>query len=393
MAKLKKQGDYYRAWYKGKRFQGKTIEEAKAKRDAYKYECEHGIEQQKPIKVFDLVEQWLPVAKANVSKTTYNQYVCTMEKMLAVIGDKNVSAVTPGDIKKIWASFVGKSQHSISKGVFLYTAFFKYAIENGYCKQNPLTVSSAKPHRGKKGTHRALESWEKKLIETTPHRCQAAAMFMMIAGLRRGEVLALKKNDIRNDKIYVTKAVNFVNNRPVVGCTKNESSERIIPLFEPLKPFVKQIDNYILQTSNGEICSKAAFDKAWESYMTELSTAHNGISKRWYHLTREWKQSHPDEYQKYLKLKEEGKNDEAEAYRLTGWIDVSIRPHDLRHTFVTTCCDHDVNAKVCMRWCGHSSERMIMQIYDHVSEDREQASILKLYPKQPKNSHFDNAQT
>ena len=28
-----------------------------------------------------------------------------------------------------------------------------------------------------------------------------------------------------------------------------------------------------------------------------------------------------------------------------------------------------------MGWCGHASERMILEIYDHVSEEREQAAI------------------
>ena len=74
MAKLKKNDrGYFTAWYKGKQFSAKTEAEAKAKRDQYKYECEHGIEQQKPITVIDLAEQWLPVAKAGVGKGTYNQ--------------------------------------------------------------------------------------------------------------------------------------------------------------------------------------------------------------------------------------------------------------------------------------------------------------------------------
>ena len=68
----------YRYWYKGKQFYGKTDAEARKKRDDYKYECEHGIEQQLPITVVDYVEQWLPVAKASVKKRTYNEYVTCM---------------------------------------------------------------------------------------------------------------------------------------------------------------------------------------------------------------------------------------------------------------------------------------------------------------------------
>lgn len=55
MAKLKKNDKgYFTAWYHGKQFRGKTEPEAKAKRNQYKYECEHGIEKQEPITVLIL---------------------------------------------------------------------------------------------------------------------------------------------------------------------------------------------------------------------------------------------------------------------------------------------------------------------------------------------------
>ena len=374
MAKLKKTGNRFRAWYHGKQFLGKTEAEAKAKRDAYKYECEHGIEKPDPVSVYDLVSSWLPVAKANVGKGTYNQYATVMEKLTDVIGDKIVSAVSPADIKAVWASYAGLSQSYINKAKFLYKSFFQYAIDNHYCISNPVLADSAKPHRGSKGSHRCLTETEICLIETVPHRVHAAAMFMLKAGLRRGEVLALTKADIHDGRIYVSDAVKFVNNRPIVGDTKNESSERTVPLFVSLLPVIDDIENYIFPDEHGDVCSESAFKRAWESYMTDLSTHLNGVQKRWYHLTKEWKQTHPEEYAHYLKLKEEDKV-KAEEYRLRGWHDVSFRPHDLRHTFVTVCRDKGIDIHVCMDWCGHTSERMILEIYDHPSAQREKDAL------------------
>jgi len=297
-----------------------------------------------------------------------------MEKMTDLIGEKLVSAVSPSDIKKVWTAFVGLSQSYINKAKFLYKGFFQYAIDNRYCRSNPMLADSAKPHKGSKGTHRCLTETEISLIETVPHRVQAAAMFMLKAGLRRGEVLALKKSDIHDERIYISKAIRFVNNKPVTDSTKNESSDRAVPLFAHLKPFIDDIDNLILPDEHGEICSETAFKRAWESYLSDLCTYANGISKRWYHLTKEWKQEHPDEYAHYLKLKEEDKT-RAEEYRLTGWKEISFRPHDLRHTFVTVCRDKGIDIHICMDWCGHTSERMILQIYDHPSAQREQDAL------------------
>lgn len=375
MAKLHKRSDgYYCAWYKGKQFLGKSDKEAKAKRDNYKYECEHGIEKPDPISVFDLAEKWLPVAKANVAKGTYNQYASIMEKLTDTIGDTYVHSVTPADIKKTWVSFVGLSKSYIDKAKFLYKSFFQYAIDNRYCLTNPMLTESAKPHRGTKGTHRCLTETEINLIETVPHRVQAGAMFMLKAGLRRGEVLALDKKDIHDNRIFVMRAVKFENNRPVVGDTKNESSERSVPLFPALLPFVDGIEKLVLPDDHGKICSETAFVRAWQSYLTDLSTHLNGTHKRWYHLTKEWKQNHPDEYAHYLQLKKEDPA-KAEEYRLTGWQDVSFRPHDLRHTFVTVGRDKGIDIKIMIDWCGHSSEKMVLEIYDHPSSSREQAMI------------------
>jgi len=332
MAKLKKRSDgYYCAWYKGKQFLGKTAAEAEAKRNQYKYECENGIEQVKPKTVIEFAEEWLPVAKANVSKNTYNQYATVMDILTSVIGDKYISAATPSDIKKVWVLFIGKSQSYINKAVFLYKAFFQAAIDNGHCRSNPIISPSSKPHKGTKGTHRCLTEEEIRLIETVPHRCRNAAMFMLKAGLRRGEVLALEKSDIYNERIHVTKAVKFVKNRPVVGKTKNESSMRSVPLFAPLKPVIDGIDVYVLPDVKGGLCSETAFDRAWESYMHVLSM----------------NAGHP----------------------------ILFRPHDLRHTFVSVARDKGIDPKTVMLWCGHSSERMILEIYDHVSEDREKQMI------------------
>lgn len=375
MPKLKQRKDgYYCAWYKGKQFLGKTEAEAKQKRNDYRYECEHGIEKPNPITVFDLTESWLPVAKASVGKGTYNQYVSIMEKMTDLIGNKYVSSVSSADIKKVWSSYVGLSQSYIDKAKFLYKSFFQYAIDNRYCISNPMYAESSKPHKGKRGTHRCLTETEIKLIETVPHRVQAGAMFMLKAGLRRGEILALQKSDIHDGRIFVTKAISFVDNRPVEKSTKNESSERSVPLFAPLKPFIDSIVKLVLPDEKGKTCSETAFNRAWESYMTDLSTAYNGERKRWYHLTKEWKQNHSEEYNHYLELKEKNK-DEAEEYRLQEWTDIKFRPHDLRHTFVTVCRDKGIDIKICIDWCGHASEKMVLEIYDHPSSNREKNAV------------------
>lgn len=332
MAKLKQRNDgYYRAWYKGKQFLGTTEAEAKAKRDEYKYECEHGIERAEPITLFDFVSKWLPVAKANVTKNTYNAYAHIFEILTDICGEKQISAVRPSDIKAAWKKMIGKSQAYISTAHHLYASMFNSAIEEGYCRLNPVNTTTAKPHRGSRGTHRCLTDEEISLIETVPHKMQCAAMFMLKAGLRRGEVLALSDSDIHDGRIYIDKAVKFTYNSPEIGGTKNESSVRSVPLFAPLKPFADAIGEHAYATNAGELCTKKAFEKGWQSYMKCLSDY----------------AGHP----------------------------VCFRSHDLRHTFITKARDKGIDIHIVMDWVGHASERMILRIYDHPSTDREISAI------------------
>ena len=77
--------------------------------------------------------------------------------------------------------------------------------------------------------------------------------------------------------------------------------------------------------------SEVAFRRAWSSYLLALSSA----------------AGHP----------------------------VSIRPHDLRHTYCTMLVDAGVSIRQAMAWLGHADEKMILRIYDHVRASRTAASV------------------
>ena len=73
---------------------------------------------------------------------------------------------------------------------------------------------------------------------------------MLLTGMRRGEILGLRWEDIRLDEglIYVQRNVTYAGNQPHVGTPKTSSGERMIPingiLAEYLQPF--QQEGFIL---------------------------------------------------------------------------------------------------------------------------------------------------
>lgn len=88
------------------------------------------------------------------------------------------------------------------------------------------------PNTAKPAEHRrSLTKDEQRWIRETPHRAQTAAMIMMYAGLRRGELLALTWSDIslEHGTISINKAVEFVGGKPSVkNCGKTETAMRTI---------------------------------------------------------------------------------------------------------------------------------------------------------------------
>jgi integrase len=156
---------------------------------------------------------------------------------------------------------------------------------------------------------------------------QLAALVMLFCGLRRGEVLALTDQDI-GESVTVSRAVYFVGNRPHISAPKTGHSVRSVPVPSVLRPFLADLTGFVAKGSNGSMMTEQAFQRGWESYMTALTKA----------------AGHP----------------------------VSIRPHDLRHTYCTMLRDAGVDIHQAIIWMGHADEKLILRIYDHPGYEREE---------------------
>lgn len=366
----------YRCKYMNKYFYGSTYEEAARLRDEYKYRCEHGIDEIRNMTVAEYAAEWLPIAKASVSDKCYNDYAVQLEALTSVCGQKYMNAVVPNDILKVWQHYLNYSDSTIHRARMLYRALFASAIENGYCRSNPVEKESARPHKGTVGTHRAIEPWEREVIETFPHRMQAPAMLMLYAGLRRGEMLAFSGSDIVNDQICVNRAIRFDGNRPILCDPKTEAGNRQIPIIDILRPFLSGLEGLILPGPGGGYCSETVFKNAWEDWKNQIELMLNRCrQKRWYFLEASYRERDPRRYDQIQRLLAQGKREEATALRFMDWKEWTVRPHDLRHSFCAMLRDAGVDMKLAIKWMGHADEKMILRIYDHVSEMRIQNAI------------------
>lgn len=365
MPALTKRADgRFRAKYQDKYFYGSTSAEAKRKRDEYKAAQLLGVAQvQKPVTtVASYVGHWLPTAKASVSKRAYNQYADLLDRLVTALGPTPLDQVTPTDVKAVYNTMLTLSDSTVKKARTLYVAMFDAAVEDGLIRVNPARSKSAKPHKGTTGTHRILTDEEVRLIHQVDHRCRPFALTMYYAGLRRGEALALdidRDVDFKSGWIHVTQAVRYDANDPILDSPKTEAGRRDIPLLPPLAAVLKGRHGLLLPSSTGSLCTETAFSRAWESYNNALSRAANdGLQKRWWGRTREHKAILAED-----------------IAALPPYKEISLRCHDFRHSYCTNLCTAGVDLHVAIRWLGHADEKMILQIYDHVTPARIRAAI------------------
>jgi integrase len=173
-------------------------------------------------------------------------------------------------------------------------------------------------------------------------------LIMLYCGLRRGEVMALRWEDIDLDRriLSVNKSVRFVVNQPEVKKPKTEAGKRQVPI----PAFLLEI--FQSQPRKGLVCprsqsqehmSDAAYCRAWESYLH------------------------------YLNLQAGGR-DASRTRPKVQMID-NITAHMLRHTYASTLYNAGVDVKSAQRFLGHASLEMTLGVYTHLTKFKEDASV------------------
>lgn len=363
--KKRKDGRYKCKWH-DVQFYGSTPEEAFALRDAYKSSIEAGITH-KTVAAYAL--PWLKRTYPTVSDSTYTGLAIHLQHLVDSIGEKQLSDVLPSDIKQVYSlQYAGLSNSYIKSAKQLFCSLFDSAQADGLIRYNPARDKTAKPHKGNKPKERILTGQQREWIETlcTDHRAYPAVMAMLYAGLRPQECKALiidrdvdfEKNIITVQRTAHVDGQNYSFNAGM----KTEWSKRTVPLFPPLKRILEGKTGCLITSAHGEPVTIQTWKTAWESYVFCMETAINGIQKRWYGKTKDQQK-------------------QKEAGTLPAWIDFDIVPYTLRHAFCAFCRDSGVELNTCRRWMGHADAKMILKVYDSVSQDREQSEREKVEKK------------
>lgn len=299
-------------------------------------------------------EIWYSNIKVGVSKSQSVSLRCNLNHLYRFIGDMPIQSIKAQNIDNIITELLtnnpnthrpmGKKTLKDIKNTA--SRVFDTAIENDVNCSNP-AHNRRIPRRAPESKRRALTKDEQKIIIENHHRARIGALIMMLAGLRRGELIPLTWDDIDLDnlKIIVNKSVEKVssNKFEVKDGTKTEKEGRIIDIPVDLAIEIEEAkkvatSQYICCKRDGTMHTPTSWKKMWQSYIKDLLK---------------------DENAKHTHIEE-------------------ITPHFLRHTYATLLYISGVDVLTAAKLLGHSDVRTTIAIYTHLDKLMVDKSVEKL---------------
>lgn len=313
---------------KVKYFYGKTKKDVLAKIRSYKEETSN-------TELFEKVaDQWWEDAYDELEFNTRKSYKPAYERAKQAFEGVSVGEITPMMLlRELRAMAKTYASKTVKNQLLIYRLIFRYAVTEGFIVQSP--ASDIVAPEGVKTTP-----------VTAPYDDDIQAIkdnvivdefglfpyFAMYSGLRCGELLALRWEDIDIEKrlISVNKSVYFDSNEAKIKLPKTKTSVGVVPILDALYNVLKpKKSGYVFGYSSTKMFTKSQFEKAWAGY-----------KKR------------------------------------TG---VSCTVHQLRHLFATMLFENNVHPEHAQRLLRHSHYSTTMNVYTHLRKSKQDEIFESVY--------------
>lgn len=293
-------------------------------------------------------DSWEFSHSGTVEMKTLQSYKPHTERAVAHFGDRYMVDITPDEIQAYIDSLAAKrfAKDTVRRAKNVLNMIFQHEITSpgSLVRINP--CSSVKIPKGLKKTRREPPT-EEQLIKVTPDSDFGLfAYFLLYTGLRRGELLALRWEDIdfENHLIHVRQGVSYPGNQPKLKDPKTAAGTRDVALLDILESVLK---NMPVQSQKGYVfggekpLSATQFRKGWLSWCREVGLARAEIT------THKGKNKH--------------------IYTKTKWLPL-VTPHQFRHEYASMLEDAEIGEFDAKGQLGHSSIIITKDIYTHIRE-------------------------
>lgn len=324
----------------------------KTKRDAESdlkiYQAKAALQQTIPASMLtlkDYLPQWFESHKKMLAPNTINGYAVNINNhIIPQIGTLKLKDIKPKHLEAFYSTLMTDKELSAKTVKYIHNVLkvaLKAAVDNKIIDDNPCLKAKTPKVPKFQSQLLSLEQLKTLLSEIEGDRYETEIKLAAMLGLRKGEVLGIKRIDLDTTKhtLHIQRQVSIVRDNTIdknglyygIKPLKSESSDRVLFLSQEIESLILRKDEFnrgrkkILQGAyqdNNLICCND------DGTVMSPQTLYHAFKRI-----------------------------------LTRCGLPNVRFHDLRHSYATLCIDLNIPLKVISQNLGHSSTAVTDAVY------------------------------
>ena len=242
------------------------------------------------------IPQWLQSYKYGTMKEhSYRQLVILAGHIPDTLLDADLNEIKPMHLQE----FVNEFSRNYSKSYMdkmrvLLHSIFRYAVQNDLCMKDP-SVNLKIPQIIQKPRESFTPEEAKHIVNfAMDYKCRRmgiAVLVLLLTGMRRGELLGLKWEDLTDTTLRINRGVYQEHGKACVEdfVVKTPQSLRSVPLIPELAHQISTLPRtgpYIFSTSNGTLWHPRNFSRDYRKFFRALQEVHPGVRDLTTHCCR-----------------------------------------------------------------------------------------------------------
>lgn len=220
----------------------------------------------------EYVENWMTLYKVNTLKPTTLRGYRTMltAHLLDTFGDMKLRDIKPADIQKFLNANKQLAKSYLMAMLTFMSQIFKDAIEDELAVTDPTASRKIVVPSDKVIVRDSLPLEDyKDILASLPLLCtddRRMMALMMLTGMRRGEALGLRWEDIdlSSGLIHIQRNVTYAQNQPFIGTPKTAKGERDVPINSMLLAHLEPIQTEGFIIGDTEPISRMSYRRRME---------------------------------------------------------------------------------------------------------------------------------
>ena len=280
----------------------------------------------------DYAKSWLS-RRPELSVTTRHDYQKLLDNhLIPGFGSAEIAGIAPSTVRAWWATLSARSPARAAKAYRVLRAILNTAVSDGLLGRNPCQVARAGQERSPERPTATVAEVQA-LVDAMPERMALAIRLAAFCGLRRGELLGLRRRDLDllHRQLHVDRSlVHLPDGSIVVKSPKTAAGRRRVAIPPHLLAYIEEH----LDRHTGHERDSLVF------------TGEKGGPLRPHVLQAEW----------------------SKARQRIGRADLHL--HDLRHSGNTWAAATGASTAELMARMGHASPVAALR-YQHATEERD----------------------